>query len=190
MKMLEIGPGTVSGASEVFPTADTVDILGDKTTYKAAWGYEKLPIESDSYDFVFASHVLEHIPWMRVGDALKEVYRVLRPGGTFEVYVPNFAYVVQCYLDRKCGDSWRVHNASSDYMQWVNGRVFSYGEDCTSLLSEERPIPQTYHKAVFDADHLTKCLTKSGFVGVTQLHQRLHGRSHGPIDLGFTARKD
>ncbi len=135
MKILEIGPGTVDAKSVVFPGADTLDGVVGNPTYKASWGKTALPIESETYDRVFASHVLEHVPWYRVKFALTEAHRILKPGGELEIYVPDFEAIVRSYLAKQCGDKWRVFNPDNDYMTWVNGRIFTYGEDATELLS-------------------------------------------------------
>ncbi|MCF4102391.1 class I SAM-dependent methyltransferase [Gillisia sp. M10.2A] len=46
-----------------------------------------LPFEDNTYDFILCNHVLEHIP----DDikAMKELYRVLRPGGTAILQIPQ-----------------------------------------------------------------------------------------------------
>lgn len=46
-------------------------------------------IEDESYDCVFASHVVEHLFFHEVGMALAEFHRVLKPGGILEVFVPD-----------------------------------------------------------------------------------------------------
>ena len=130
------------------------------------------------YDLVYASHVLEHVPWNRVNDALGEVFRVLRPGGEFEVWVPDFAYIVDCYLARRCGDQWRRFNPEGDPMKWVNGRVFTYG-----------PKDGNWHHGCFDERYLAQCLSESGFVDVNAIPKRLRGVSHGEIDLGMRGFK-
>lgn len=45
-------------------------------------------LQSDTYDLVIAWHVLEHIP--KDKEAIKEVYRLLKPNGHFLVSVPIF----------------------------------------------------------------------------------------------------
>jgi len=45
-----------------------------------------LPFKDGTIDYVYASHVLEHIN--NVTDLIKEVHRVLKTGGRFEIYVP------------------------------------------------------------------------------------------------------
>jgi SAM-dependent methyltransferase len=190
-RILEIGPGTVNGRSVVFPDADTVDGKVGNPTSTALWGKDRFEFEDNTYDLVFASHVLEHVPWYRTVTALQEVFRVLKPGGEFEVYVPDFAYIVQCYLKQRCGDNWRVFNPNSDWMTWVNGRIFTYGEDAVELLSPERPIPQTHHKAVFDQRHLVACLIAAGFNRVIPVESgtRRHGQKHSIPEVGAIAVK-
>jgi len=45
-----------------------------------------LPFEDNAYDFIICNHVLEHIP--DDTKAMKELYRVLAPGGTAIIQVP------------------------------------------------------------------------------------------------------
>ncbi|AZQ42770.1 class I SAM-dependent methyltransferase [Nonlabens ponticola] len=45
-----------------------------------------LPFEGDSYDLILCNHVLEHIPDDET--AMREIYRVLKPGGTAILQIP------------------------------------------------------------------------------------------------------
>ncbi|MEP6260921.1 MAG: methyltransferase domain-containing protein [Gillisia sp.] len=47
----------------------------------------ELPFEDNSYDFILCNHVLEHIP--DDTKAMKELYRVLKPGGTAILQIPQ-----------------------------------------------------------------------------------------------------
>lgn len=189
MRILEIGPGTSDGRSVVFQGADTVDGFVGNPTFVAEWGAGPLPIADSQYDLVFASHVLEHVPWYRCVAALREALRVLKPGGELEVYVPDFAYIVQQYLNRSCGDNWRVFNKEGHWMTWVNGRLFTYGPDAIELLSPERPIPQTHHKAVFDTEHLARQMREAGFLDIRALARRINGTAHSIREVGCLGRK-
>lgn len=46
----------------------------------------KLPFENDTFDFIIANHVMEHVPnWF---ESFKEMARVVKPGGTIEIWIP------------------------------------------------------------------------------------------------------
>ncbi len=46
----------------------------------------KLPFERETFDFIIANHVLEHVPnWF---ESFKELARVVKIGGTIEVWIP------------------------------------------------------------------------------------------------------
>jgi len=46
-----------------------------------------LPFEDNTYDFILCNHVLEHIP--DDTKAMKELYRILKPGGTAILQIPQ-----------------------------------------------------------------------------------------------------
>lgn len=51
--------------------------------------FPPLPFDDESADEVVMMHVLEHFPQYEVGAILDEIFRVLRPSGSFVVGVPH-----------------------------------------------------------------------------------------------------
>ena len=172
--LLEIGSARTG---PVHPSAVTMDVAG-AADHQAVWGVDPIPLPDNSVGEIYTSHTLEHVPWFNTIAALKEALRVLRPGGLIEIWVPNFAYIVECYQKGECGDKWRKFNRHGDPVTWVNGRIFTYGPD-----------EANWHRAVFDEGHLTRCLTQAGFTDIKRLPKRTRGQRHGPIDMGMTGRK-
>lgn len=173
MKHLEIGPGDCP----VDRQWDLLDVeRGPGIDVVARWGDEKLPVADDTYDLVYASHVLEHIPWFKTDRALGEVFRILKPGGILEVWVPDFDKILEAYRAGRCGDDWRKHNPRSDPWRWFNGRLFTYGPD------------PNWHRAVFDARSLRGCLEQAGFGNVHKLTEP-RGYDHGAINLGMRGKR-
>lgn len=65
-------------------TYTTTDLLSPLADVKA--DICNLPFEDNSYDFILCNHVLEHIPDDET--AMKELYRVLKPGGKAILQIP------------------------------------------------------------------------------------------------------
>ena len=86
MKMLHIAPEKFFRAifSRQFSKYETADLFMEGVDHKA--DIRNLPFPDGAYDFIFASHVLEHISEDR--DAISEIRRVLRPGGVAILPVP------------------------------------------------------------------------------------------------------
>jgi len=173
---VEIGPGK---AGKIGPEWTTVDICdGKDIDFVYKWGTDKfLAIEDNSADLVYSSHCLEHVYFNNTLAALQEVFRILKPGGCFEVWVPDFSYLVHCYMNRMHGDDWRIPGAVEDTpMAWLNSRLFTYQSDM--------------HKAVFDFKSLSDQLSKVGFIAPTAMRrEETRTHDHGPISLGIRSFK-
>jgi len=86
MDMLHVAPERFfkSFFSAKFGSYDTADKTRNDVDYN--FGLEDIPFENERYDFIFASHVLEHIQedWK----ALAEIKRILKPNGIAILPVP------------------------------------------------------------------------------------------------------
>lgn len=56
------------------------------------WNLEKkpYPFKTNSVDEVYVEHCLEHINDIKL--CIREIYRILKPGGTFRFFVPHYSY--------------------------------------------------------------------------------------------------
>lgn len=176
MKKLEIGPGR-KRLDDDWITLDCrrrhhVDIVWDITNLP-------IPMESQSFDLIYMSHVLEHIPWTQTVDVLKDLHRILRPEGRLEVWVPDLEKLVQAYIDPDLisKDGWYKYNPQKDPTRWFNGRLFTYGETCGN-----------WHRAAFDRHYLNRCLLSAGYSDTDTL-DKPRGYDHGWINLGMVAVK-
>ncbi len=59
--------------------------------------YDLSMFANNSVDLVYASHVMEHIPRDKFKTTLTEWRRVLKPGGTLRLAVPDFDALVEIY---------------------------------------------------------------------------------------------
>ena len=176
MRALEIGPGE----KPVDKSWDTMDMVDrPNLTIKHDVRNLPLPIKEETYDLVYMSHILEHIPWTQTIAALQEIRRILVPGGSVEIWVPDLAKLVQAYREGHTGGcGWRKFNPENDYVTWLNGRLFTYG-----------PEEENWHRAVFDAAYLKRQLRRAGFDKTVNLLKKPRGYDHGWINLGMAAFK-
>jgi len=105
------------------------------------------PFPDNSVDEIIARDCIEHISWRRVEDLLRDIYRVLKPGGKIFIQVPDLEAIAKktffnpdyCFFEL-CG--WKAISF------WVYGAQ-DYGENA--------------HKAGFTIPTLKKLLESIGF---------------------------
>jgi len=96
MRKLNIGAGAL-WRSDGWETLDsgTTKFKSDKYHHGVIWD---MPFDSNSFDIVFASHILEHVPHYRIQKSLSEVNRILKPGGIFRLAVPDLNKAAKAYV--------------------------------------------------------------------------------------------
>jgi SAM-dependent methyltransferase len=86
---LDAGRQEIADVRAVFAAmAEAGELDGAAVALALQGDARRLPFEDASFDRIIASEVLEHIP--EDTDALAELARVLRPGGTLAATVPRF----------------------------------------------------------------------------------------------------
>ncbi|HBH60222.1 MAG TPA: group 1 glycosyl transferase, partial [Nitrospiraceae bacterium] len=94
MKLLNLGCG--SHHHPAWTNVDFVSSGDDVMPYDLNAG---IPFEDGSFDAIYHSHLLEHLPRAYVPVFLKECNRVLKRGGTIRVAVPDLEQIVRIYLN-------------------------------------------------------------------------------------------
>ncbi len=60
-----------------------------------------LPFDDNSVDYVYSSHLLEHLFHKDALRLLNEIHRVLKPGGWARICVPDLAHAIALFADGK-----------------------------------------------------------------------------------------
>jgi len=107
-----------------------------------------LPFSPESADFMFCSHVLEHLTRLQGVGLLTEAHRILRPGGTMRVGVPNLELAIDLYRAGKARD--------------MLDRFFYRPE--SGRLAQ--------HRYMYDVGLLTEVLEEAGFSKVVRREYR------------------
>jgi SAM-dependent methyltransferase len=185
-RKLEIGPG-----AESLPGFETLNVKWRGNTNYVADASQRLPFPNNTFQLIYASHVLEHIPWYLVRAVLADWNRVLSSGGHLEVWVPNGLKIAKAFVDAEteggasyAEDGWYKFNREGDSCVWANGRIFSYG-DGTGY--KDHP---NWHMSLFSPRWLQLVMGEAGFDEIEELDpSEVRGYSHGWINMGYRGRK-
>lgn len=107
-----------------------------------------IPFGDGTVDIVYASHVLEHLTRNVGREFLREIYRVLKPGGIVRIVVPDLEAAVRQYLvaldgvksHPEDGSLRQVHEWATIYLLDQMVRT-SPGGDMAPWLREHRDTP-------------------------------------------------
>jgi len=185
-RRLEIGPG--SGRIRGFETLNIVANGGEDYVSDAG---RHMPFADNTFDIVYASHIIEHVPWYQTERALAEWVRVLKPGGWLEIWVPDGLKIARAFVNAEDAgemefhkDGWWRLNDRHDPCVWMSGRCFSYG-DGTGRASHPN-----WHRALFSERLLREMFSRAGLEEIVQMeHDEVRGQNHGWINLGVKGRK-
>ncbi len=120
------------------------------TEHKTDQRYDisKLPYQNESVDEIKAFHVIEHFPWSKGIEALREWHRVLKPGGRLWLETPDLLGSCIAYV-----------NGDSNTRKMLNGHFFSEAGD----------RPGQLHYLLFSQEDLTMVLGWAGFHSVKRI---------------------
>jgi SAM-dependent methyltransferase len=103
---------------------------------------QQLPFADETYDFVFASHVLEHIPDDE--KAISEIRRILKPNGIAILPVPIIGEKTIEYPEPNPNEHYHVRAPGMDYFDRYE-RHFAEVERFSS-----GPLPKKYQLFVYE----------------------------------------
>ncbi|MEA5487296.1 MULTISPECIES: class I SAM-dependent methyltransferase [Pseudanabaena] len=113
MKYLNLGCG-----QRFHPSWTNINFISTGETVIAHDLRQGIPFQDQSFDVVYHSHVLEHIPKAEAELFIKECYRVLRPKGILRIVVPDLEQIARIYLD--CLEKANINSQELDQnYQWV-----------------------------------------------------------------------
>lgn len=123
-------------------------------------------LPDSEYEFVFTSHMLEHVPHFRIEKTLAEMNRILKQGGTIRILVPSLKKYATAYVN---GDVSYFSSSRhySDHLG-IGGSfvrlVISPGQQTIAMSREMDEIFGGYaHLAAYDFEMMKRLLEKWGF---------------------------
>ncbi|HEY5011748.1 MAG TPA: methyltransferase domain-containing protein [Acidimicrobiia bacterium] len=115
-----------------------------------------LPLPDESVRGVFSEHCIEHLPLDAGDHVLEECYRVLKPGGTLRIVVPDGELYLTAYARNVAGDEVRLPFSEGD----------RYESIYTPIMSVNRIFGNFGHRFIYDYATLRELLGRHGFVDI------------------------
>lgn len=103
-----------------------------------------IPFKDGSVDFLYASHLLEHLHLDEAVRLVRDGLRALKPGGVFRICVPDLAHAV------------------SLYQKGEKRRSLQY------FFNEQKQDGYTYHRYLYDEELLSNLFRECGFSRVVR----------------------
>ena len=162
---LHIGPGPQwEKPDERWLTVDVDPVRADIVVNFDV--FDAFPLPSASVDAIYASHVFEHVSIYRLPRVLADCHRVLTPGGTIRIVVPDVATSIAQYVagnERFPLFERRRARAIETYGERYT--IFEcLKEDFLSRTSQRELLgEQLAHQNAWDFESMRAALTRAGF---------------------------
>ena len=144
---------------------------------RVAGDISSIKLKSNSCDTVFISHVLEHIPHLKIQKVLCEINRVLKKNGTLRLLVPDMKKCVSAYVlrDKKFFIKAKEEDASLRQDLGFGGMLANFfvspGQDTVLLDRNLSEFISGYaHLYSYDFEMMKILLKQNGFKNITKMN--------------------
>ena len=194
MRRLEIGPG-----KQRIPGFETLNLGKDERTEGGNADHigdaRLLPFDDNTFDVVYSSHCIEHIPWYQLEETISEWIRVVSPGGSIEIWTVNSYKIAKALIkweetgtwDGPRLDKWKPGGKGTNWINnnpalFAGGRLFSYprnGEYDSNL-----------HRSLLTPRFLKEQFAKNNLKNIREMDRNeVRGYDHGWINMGVCGIK-
>lgn len=135
---------------------------------------QPLPLPSNTFTYAFGEHVIEHITERQGLQLLREVYRVLRPGGVMRMTTPDLRKIVALYEDRNPTIS------RADYARFLDNMTGKRHDRACQIFNDYMRLWGHLH--VYDEEDLAAKMREVGFTRVIRCET---GQSANPALRGL-----
>lgn len=117
---------------------------------------KKLPFESETFDYVFTEHMIEHLPYPAGKRLLMECFRILKKGGHLRIATPDLEFLIRFYKDSES-------SFKKQYAVWAASEFFpEYGKTEDAFVINNF-FHSWGHQFIYDFESLGSVLKDAGF---------------------------
>ena len=133
-----------------------------------------IPLQAESCRCIFAEHVFEHFDRRSLRFVLRECYRVLEPGGSIRLVVPDLGAYIRAYVEN--------NGVFSSLAYTTQGHL-----SAPELLNDVFYV--TTHRWIHDFESLSREMASAGFAEIERSDQNCSRFEHFTIDNPENHRK-
>ena len=121
---------------------------------------KRFPFESDTFDFVFTEHMIEHVSYAGARSMLAECYRVLRGGGKIRISTPDLESVV----------ALRNVEKTPQQLEYIAYHCEAHGSPYPHEVFVINDFFRLWgHMFIYDEENLKRLMEQVGFVSVSRV---------------------
>lgn len=151
--------------SDLVPSSDQVAALDASIEF---------PFNSNSFDFVYSEHILEHLDFKASCNMISESYRVLKPRGSIRIAIPHAGFLIDIYQNptdpiHKEYIAWAMDLFCKDVVETVGST------DHNEIYVLNNFYRNWGHKVIHNFGSLKQLLETFGFSEVKQMEVSVSG---------------
>ena len=120
------------------------------------------PLPSDSLDYVFSEHVIEHLEFDEAALMLSECFRALKSGGRIRLATPDLKQIIAVYTHPDA-------EGQQAYIRWIMDRFRPKVGEYNPAHVINHSFHGWRHKFIYDQATLTGALERAGFRSIERL---------------------
>jgi predicted SAM-dependent methyltransferase len=116
----------------------------------------RFPFDANTFDYIMAEHMIEHIEYEEAQIMLKECFRILKPGGRVRFSTPDLRVQLELHSREKT-------DAQRKYIDWIIARLMPEVHECKDVFVINNVFQAWGHRFLYDQGTLRHALYTSGF---------------------------
>ena len=131
--------------------------IGNKTIMPVVDVTKKFPFDTETFNYVFSEHMIEHINYQDGVKMLKESFRVLKSNGKIRISTPDLQFLIDLYSKEK-------DQLQKDYIEWS---CKNYHLTEGSIIEVVNNYFQSWgHQFIYDKKTIENTLKAAGFTKI------------------------
>jgi predicted SAM-dependent methyltransferase len=154
VKKLEIGARAAS-----LPGWLSTDLDPDSESTVFLDATKPFPFDSETFDYIYSEHMIEHLPWLDGQTMLRECHRVLKTGGVMRLATPDLEVILGLY-------SPTLSTEQKNYIEWMVRKELPAGTANKAVFVINNAFRNWGHQFLYDGNLMTLALERCGFADI------------------------